>query len=602
MPWRPARAKIAATQPWKPHAMIRPWFAAALLALSTPAHSTPADDLHRIVEDHWAWYLRNHPIEATSFGVRTYDNEVDDVSLAAADRQAAEAKVLIARLDAVNETGLDEGDRTNKAILRRSLAEQIEANGFGQRMILFSARFGLHTMFASLGDILPFRTRADYQSLLTRYDKYPALNDEVIAISRKAIAGGYSLPCAAMTGFDTTISGLIAPPDKTRYYEPFTHAKPIDASDAEWAELQARAKTVIATRLTPANEKLLAFYTRDYAPKCATAIGMAAQPQGRAYYAFKARQHTTTDLTPDQIHAIGLREVARIGAEMDALAKKAGYASRAAFIARLRTDPKYYAKSPEELMQVVARLAKTIDGKMPSLFGLLPRLPYGIKEIPAETAEGNTTAYYMDGSPESGIAGTYFVNTSHLDQRPFWEVPVLTVHEAVPGHHQQISIQQELPLPMFRRYATFFTAFVEGWGLYSESLGEEMGIYDTPEKEMGRLSYQMWRACRLVVDTGMHVKGWSKAQAIAFMTENTALSAANIEAEVNRYITDPGQALAYKIGELKILELRARATKALGPKFDVRHFHDAVLGQGAVPLDVLEKNIDAWIKAEAAKG
>lgn len=251
-------------------------------------------------------------------------------------------------------------------------------------------------------------------------------------------------------------------------------------------------------------------------------------------------------------------------------------------------------------MRASARVAKQIDGKMPTLFGVLPRLPYGIREIPAETAEGNTTAYYMPGSAEASIAGTYYVNTTHLDQRPFWEIPVLTVHEAVPGHHHQIALQQELSLPKFRRYASFFTAYVEGWGLYSESLGKEMGLYDTPEKQMGRLSFEMWRACRLVVDTGMHAKGWSKEQAVAFMTDNTALSAANIEAEVNRYIAWPGQALAYKIGELKIQQLRKRAEAALGNRFDLRHFHDAVLTQGAVPLDVLERQIDGWIATEKA--
>ena len=283
---------------------------------------------------------------------------------------------------------------------------------------------------------------------------------------------------------------------------------------------------------------------------------------------------------------------------MVTVATNAGYPSREAMIANLRSDPKYFAKTPEALMAAASRMAKIIDGKMPQFFGKLPRLPYGVREIPKETAETTTTAYYSGGSPESGIAGNYYVNTSKLDQRPLWELPALTAHEGVPGHHNQIALQQELTLPPFRKYAAGFTAFVEGWGLYSEHLGIEMGLYDTPEKNMGRLSYEMWRACRLVVDTGMHTKGWSKAQAIAFMKDNTALSDANIEAEVNRYISWPGQALAYKIGELKIRELRARAEAKLGAKFDLRRFHDAVLGQGPVPLDVLERQVDDWIKGE----
>ena len=286
---------------------------------------------------------------------------------------------------------------------------------------------------------------------------------------------------------------------------------------------------------------------------------------------------------------------------MDKVASDAGYASREAFIEQLRTDPQYYASSPEQLMEKSARQAKTNDGKLPGLFGRLPRLTYGIKEIPAETAEGTTTAYYSPGSPEIGVAGHYYVNTSKLDQRPFWEIPALTSHEAVPGHHLQIALQQELDLPEFRKHLAFFTAFVEGWGLYSERLGIEMGIYDTPAKDMGRLSYEMWRACRLVVDTGIHSKGWSKEKAVRFMTDNSALSAANIDAEVNRYISWPGQALAYKIGELKIRELRARAEEKLGDRFDLRAFHDVVLDQGAVPLDLLEQRVDSWIAAQGGK-
>ena len=269
---------------------------------------------------------------------------------------------------------------------------------------------------------------------------------------------------------------------------------------------------------------------------------------------------------------------------------------------KLRTNPKYYVDTPDALLAAAALEAKRHDGLMPQYFGRLPRLPYGVRAIPAETAEGTTTAYYSGGSPESGIAGTYYVNTSKLDQRPLYELPALTAHEAVPGHHNQIALNQELELPAFRRNGANFTAFVEGWGLYAERLGIEMGIYDTPAKDMGRLSYEMWRACRLVVDTGIHAKGWSKERAIAYMKDNTALSDANIDAEVNRYISWPGQALAYKLGELKIRELRALAEKSLGPRFDLRAFHDAVLGRGAVPLDVLDTQIKEWIAAEKAQG
>jgi uncharacterized protein (DUF885 family) len=449
---------------------------------------------------------------------------------------------------------------------------------------------------------LPFKTKTDFESYNARLAQYGRVNDENIAVANVAIKGRFTQPCETLTGFEGTVSGLIASDiRRSRFYGPYAAKRPDSISESDFAALAASAEATIRNVIHPALNTQLAWYTASYKPACAKAPGVSAQPDGAAYYAFRIREETTTNLTAEQIHQIGLSEVSRIRAEMVDVAKKAGYPSREAFIEHLRTDPQYYAKTPEALMEKVARVTKIIDGKMPSLFGRLPRLPYGIKEIPAETAEGTTTAYYNPGSPEIGISGTYFVNTSKLNQRPFWEIPALSVHEAVPGHHHQIALQQELPLSDFRKYGASFTAFTEGWGLYSERLGIEMGLYDTPAKDMGRLSYEMWRACRLVVDTGIHAKGWSKQQAIAFMTDNSALSAANIEAEVNRYISWPGQALAYKLGELKIRELRNMATKELGPKFDLAAFHDAVLGQGSVPLDVLEQQIKDWVAAEKAK-
>lgn len=573
-------------------------FALALI-LSAPAAASSTDDFRKLLDDHWAWAMKGDPVTATALGIRAYDAILADISLKAADARAAEAAAFLKRLDAIPPAGLTPEDRINRDILKRMLEEQIEANSFGQRTILFTNRDGFHQTMAGLADLVPLRTRADYESYLARLTRYPAQNDEAIRITEQAIAKGYTLPCEAMTGFEKSIAGVITEdPARSRFYEPFTRPRPAVITEALWAAMQARAKSLITGQLNPAYAKFDRFYASRYQPKCSKSVSVRAEPDGAKYYAFRVRQMTTTSLTPDAIHQIGLGEVARIRAEMDAVAKKAGAPSREAYIRQLRTDPQYYAKTPEDLMRAAARMAKTLDGRMPAFFARLPRLPYGVKEVPAETAEGTTTAYYQPGSPETGIAGFYYVNTSKLDQRPLWELPALTAHEAVPGHHNQIAIQQELDLPRFRRHLAFFTAFIEGWGLYAERLGMEMGIYDTPEKEMGRLSYEMWRACRLVVDTGIHAKGWPKARAIAFMTENTALSPANIEAEVNRYIAWPGQALAYKIGELKIRELRARAEKALGPKFDLRRFHDAVLEQGAVPLDLLEAQIDAWIAAE----
>jgi uncharacterized protein (DUF885 family) len=582
---------------------MRIWLlAGAALLAAAPAAAAPADDFRRLLDDHYAWLLRESPTYSTALGVRDHDDRIEDISLAARDRQARESAAFLERLELIPAEALSPSDRVNRAILKRGLEEGIEANRFRQRVMLFTTYAGWHQAFAGLADNLPFRTRADYESYLTRLALYPRQNDSALDITRQAVKGGFTLPCSVLGNYEKGIAGVIAEdPAKSRFYEPFTRARPGDVSETEWAEMQARARRLVADVLNPAYAKHLAFYRTVYLPKCAKADSISAQPGGREYYAFRVRQETTTSLTPDQIHDIGLRESARIRAEMDKVAKSAGFAGREAFIAELRTNAKYYATSPAQLIQAAATTAKTIDGKMPGFFATLPRLPYGVREIPAEIAEGTTTAYYGQGSPASGLAGTYYVNTSKLDQRPLWELPALTLHEAVPGHHHQISLQQEVELPPFRRHFTFFTAFTEGWGLYAESLGEEMGLYDTPEKKMGQLSYQAWRASRLVVDTGIHSKGWDKARAVAFMRENTALTDANIDAEVNRYISWPGQALGYMIGRLKILELRARAEQALGERFDIRRFHDAVLRNGSVPLDVLESEIDAWIAAERAR-
>ena len=576
--------------------MLKPFIAAMALSIATTVAASPSADLQGAIDAHWSWVMKNSPVYASSLGEHGGDGTLDDNSLAAADRQAKDAAAFLKQLRAIPDATLSTAERTNRAILARQLDEQIEGNAFGERMMLFTTYYGWHQGFAGMADNAPFNTRADYDSYLKRLALYPKYNAEAMKITRAAVAGGYTQPCEAMAGFETTIMGVIAKvPAESRFFKPFLGAPPQGVTPAEWATMGARAADLITNTVEPEYRKFAEYYVKDYKPKCRKTVGASALPDGAKWYALQVRSNTTTDLTPDAIHTIGLNEVKRIGAEMDDLAKSSGYADRASFVKELRTNPKYFAKTPGEILAAAAYQAKTIDGLLPRYFGRLPRLPYGVKPIPAETAETTTTAYYNGGSPVSGIAGYFYVNTSKLDQRPLWELPALTAHEAVPGHHNQIALQQEMDLPKFRKYLTGFTAYVEGWALYSEHLGIEMGLYDTPEKNMGRLSYEMWRACRLVVDTGLHSKGWTKAQAIAFMHANTALSDANIEAEVNRYVTWPGQALGYKMGELKIRELRARAEKALGATFDLRAFHDTVLAQGAVPLDVLERTVDDWI-------
>ena len=576
--------------------------AAVTLVLSAPATAGPAEDFKALTDEYWAAQLRNSPTMATGVGVPTYDAMLDELSLAEFDRQAEQAAAFLRRLNAIPLQSLSPADRTNHSILKRTLETTIEGNRFGQRQMLYSTLGSIHGYYAGLAESQPFRTFADYDNYLKRIARVPERMRAYGEISTKAASEGYTQPCVTLTRFPETVRGDIAADvTKSRFYLPFAAQKPASISEAQWASLKSRAAELIRDRINPSYEAFARLYETRLASKCRKDVGAANMPQGKEFYAYLVRSHTTTALSPEQIHQIGLSEVARIRSEMDEVARKAGFASRSAMIAEMRSNPKYFAKTAEELLAASAAMAKTIDGKMPSLFTRLPRLPYGIRPMAAATAPGDTTARYQPGSPDAGLAGFYLVNTTKLDQRPLWEIPALTVHEAVPGHHMQIATQQELEMPAWRKYGTFFTAFVEGWGLYSERLGIEMGIYDTPEKDMGRLGYEMWRAARLVVDTGIHSKGWSKEQAVAFMKDNTTLTDANIDAEVNRYISNPGQALAYKLGELKIRELRARAEKELGGKFDLRRFHDAVLGQGAVPLDALEAQMLAWIAAEKAR-
>lgn len=569
---------------------------------ATPAAAAPSDDLRGVIAEHWRWSLAREPLFASILtAAPEASGRLPEVTIAAADRQAGEASAFIRRLDAIPDAGLAAGERVNKAILRRMLDEQVTANGYPMRLINLGSTGSWWQMFADAADQAPFRNKADYRSYLDRLRGYARFAPQSIDISRQAVRAGVVQPCETLGGVERSITGLeAANVDASRYFGPFTRTRPADVSAPEWAAVQAEARQLIKTVVEPQNRAALAFFRTEYLPKCRKTFGASSLPQGAAWYAWRVKVETTTDMTPDEVHQLGLAEVKRIRTEMEAVARKAGQNDRAAMIQRMRTDPAYYAKTPEELLSAASRIAKIIDGKMPTLFGKLPRMPYGVRPIPAETAEGNTTAYYFPGSLQGGTSGTYFVNTSKLDQRPLWELPALTAHEAVPGHHHQLALQQEIDLPDFRRYLAFFTAFTEGWGLYSEHLGIELGLYDTPEKDMGRLSYEMWRACRLVVDTGLHAKGWSKAQAVAFMKDNTALADANIDAEVNRYITTPGQALGYKIGEIRLRALRKRAETELGPKFNIRVFHDAVLAQGSVPLDVLDRQVEAYIASTKA--
>ena len=552
----------------------------------------------KLLTNHWNWRLKTNPTFATSLGVRDFDARLPNPSLEAYDMQVEAAKTWLEELNDIPVGNLSEDDQLNAKLLKLDLENQIVAAQFGGKYIDLTNRSGPHTQITGMPDRLPFFNAADYESYQSRLTLMPEYLDRATARMRAGMEAGWVQPCAPMKGYEASIrTHIVDDVNDSNFMSPFKK-KPASMNQADFDALKARAAAEVETNVIPALEAFETFYTNDYAPACRSEVGTSTMSGGAAYYAYLAKMFTTTDLTPDEIHNIGLTEVARIRAEMDEVQKQAGYEGTfKAFQNFLRTNPEFYPKTRQERMDAAAVILKKMDGKLPELFTKFPRMPYGIKEIPLDVAEKTTTAYYSRPAGDGSRAGFYFINTSNLDKRPLYEMEALSLHEAVPGHHFQVALAQELPLPDFRKYGGV-TAFIEGWGLYSERLGLDVGFYQTPYTNFGRLSYEMWRACRLVVDTGLHVKGWTRQEAIDYMAENTGLSLKNIENEVDRYITRPGQALAYKIGELKIRELRARAEIALGENFDLRLFHDAVLENGAVPLSVLEEKIDVWIKTQ----
>jgi uncharacterized protein (DUF885 family) len=572
--------------------------------LSTSAESAPVSadqQFEKILDEHWNWYTSQNPTFATSLGIRDYDDKLSDPSLDAYDAGIARQKVFLTQFQTIDLAALSESNQLNHALMVLNLGYEIEAANFGGKYMLLTNRGGPHTSLTRLPSRLPFFTKADYQSYVTRLAVMPDNLEKSTDRLRSGLEAGWVQPCAPMDGYDSSIAAHIVDPTASVFMQPFAN-KPAAMGQEDFDSLKAKALAIIETQIMPAFKSFQTFYKSEYAPQCRAQVGASSQPGGADYYAYRTRMFTTTDMTPEQVHQTGLSEVARIRAEMEDVKQQAGFeGSFAQWLAFLRTDEQFYFKTGQQRLDAAAVIGKKIDGALPQLFTKFPRMPWGLKEIPLDIAEKTTTAYYQRPAGDGSRAGFYFVNTTKLDTRPSYELEALSLHEAVPGHHFQIALSQELDLPNFRKFGGF-TAFIEGWGLYSERLGLEVGFYQTPYSNMGRLSYEMWRACRLVVDTGMHAKGWNRQQSIDYMAENSALSLNNITTEVDRYITWPGQALAYKIGELKIRELRSHAEAELGDTFDVRYFHDKVLENGAVPLSVLENIIQAWIAEQKSKG
>ena len=581
---------------------------ATLLALSfvmasmspVAAQESASDEFQAVMDEHWAWSLERRPTFATSIGVRDYDDRIGSAAIEHYEAGIEQQRVFKARLDAIDKAALGLQERINYDLLSLNISNAIDGAAFGGKYLLLTNRYGPHTVVTRLPDRLPFFTSADYQSYVTRLGDIPRYLEEATETLTMGAAAGWVQPCTPMKRVDGNIRfHLVDDVADSVFLKPFAK-KPASIKSRDWKKLEKQARSTVKDTVLPALSAYADFYTDEYAGSCREEIGALTLPDGAEYYAHRAKVFTTTDQTPDDIHALGLSEVKRIRKEIDGVIKEVDFKGDfKAFQEFLRTDPQFYVKTEEALLEKTAAISKKADGELPNLFTKLPRMPYTVKPVPADIAEGATTAYYERPAGDGSRAGVYRINTSLLDQRPIFELEALSLHEAVPGHHFQIALSQELTLPAFRKYGGF-TAFTEGWGLYAESLGLDIGFYEDPYQNFGRLSYEMWRACRLVVDTGMHAKGWTRQQAIDFMAENTALSLHNIESEVDRYITWPGQALAYKMGQLKIKELRTRASKTLGADFDLRRFHDAVLENGAIPLSLLETNMDQWIADEKA--
>jgi uncharacterized protein (DUF885 family) len=579
--------------------------AAAAPAAAQPAASGEAAavrQLHELFDREWRWRLERSPELATGVGVHEYDDRLSDASVEAIRSGVERSKGFLAELGRIDRAALPVEEQVSYDIFATQLRERVESFDYGEHYLTLNADSGFHSSFPLIWQSMPFQTVKGYDNYLARLRAFPRYMDQMIALMREGLAKGITPPKATLVGIEATIEPLtVGDPEKSALWTPFTRIPP-QVPAAQRDRLQAEGRRAIREQVAPAYGRFFEFMTGEYLPGTRETLAAGDLPDGEAYYRFLIRQYTTLDMTAEQIHKIGLDEVAAIRAEMDAVIAKVGFEGDfAAFLKFLRTDPRFYPKTAEELLMHASYLAKRMDGKLPALFGRLPRQPYTVTPVPDYLAPKYTAGRYNGAPLESTEPGQYWVNTYALDTRPLYNLEALTYHEAVPGHHLQGALAQEAEsVPDFRRYS-YISAFGEGWGLYSEWLGVEAGFYTDQYSDFGRLTYAMWRACRLVVDTGVHAMGWTRQQMIDYLASNTALSLHEVETETDRYISWPGQALSYRIGYLKIRELRARAEKELGEGFDVRRFHDAVLAQGAVPLPVLEGQIDRFIAAEKAR-
>ena len=549
------------------------------------------------LDENWQDTMEKSPLFASLLGDKRYDDKISSNSIDDFIAESEYERYVLDVLNEINPNNLSEENQLNYRLLMSDYEINLEGRKYPGYYMRLNQRGGVQDYYL-YGNRLNFVDLQSYKNWFERVKGYTQNVRNSLEINREGLELGYTQPKLVTRGVSAQIGAMLERDlEDHPYYKIFKSVGEV-ASAQEAEELQNEVKDFIQNVLNPTYQELYDFLVNEYLPKSRDSIGISDVPNGKEWYEYLARYHTTTDLTPDEIHKKGLEEVAKIRAEMEGIIEQVGWdGDFNSFLQYLRTDPRFYFETGEELLQAYRAMSKEIDAYMPTLFNKLPRAPYGVIPIPMESAPFTTTAYY--NAPSEGRPGYYYANLYMPEVRPKYEIPVLSVHEAVPGHHHQISLAQEMEnVPNFRKYLSI-TAFVEGWGLYSEQLGESMGIYDDPYDKFGQLTYDMWRAVRLVVDTGMHYKSWSRDDAVNLFLENTAKTEQDINNEVDRYIAWPGQALAYKIGQLKIMELRDKSKEALGEDFDIKDFHDHILSFGSIPLSILEEKVDEFIEAKS---
>ncbi len=559
--------------------------------------TSPLSPLQQLFQDHWDAWMRYDPLFATYVGDHRYNDNLPSATEEAFHAWREQLSSFNKRLGSISLHSLTKTDQINHELFSHLLEDEIAELGFNAFRLPISRTAGFHLMFPDIFQVMPFESLQDYENYLSRLNAFQQYALGNIELMRMGLRTGYLPPLCTLTDVDKQLKAqIVTDPTESALYQPFTHFPSLINAPTHQKLCETAQKAILGS-VVPGYQAILQFVMEEYLPAARESIASIDLPDGEAFYAHRIHYYTSLRLTAEQVHQTGLAEVRRIRAEMEEVIKKTGWkGAMPDFLEFLRSDPRFYVTTPNALLEKTALVLKRMDGELPRLFKTLPRMPYGIREVPDYSAEGETAAYYNPGLGDGTRAGVYYVNTYDLRSRPLYEIEALSLHEAVPGHHLQLALQAELSdLPMFRRYCGY-QSFVEGWALYAERLGLEVGFYTDPYSDFGRLSYEMWRACRLVVDTGMHVLGWSRQQAIDHLAENTSSTLLNIINEIDRYIAWPGQALAYKLGELKIRELRARAEQKLGEKFNLREFHDVLLLSGAVPMDVLERMVERFIQ------